>query len=157
VLAAGQEQSSRRRALETLLPDLLGIRCMPSCGDRGMRPHDAEDPDPEFFARFSGQGILRAGQPGARPVPQLSPGLLKHLLSEQWRQAGRSSMAGAGATLVSWDKPDGRGTLPVRAGGTRSHQRRSMTGAGPLTLLEQALAQLGQEQSAIGKGGCSPN
>jgi RNA polymerase sigma factor (sigma-70 family) len=117
---------------------------------QGYTACDAEDLIQEFFARFLAKEYFGQADPKLGRLRSFLLACLKHFLSEQWRQAGRLKRGG-GQTLVSWDSL----TVEERY---RSEPADPLTPEmvfdrrWALTLLEQTLTRLGEEQLAAGKG-----
>ena len=149
VLAAGHGSSlGAQQALERLCrtywyPLYAFVR------RQGHSPEDAQDLTQEFFARFLAKEYFGRADPALGRFRSYLLACLKHFLSEQRRQAGRLKRGG-GQAIVSWDSQT-------------AEERYQSEPADPLTpekifdrrwalsLLEQALARLGDEQSAAGK------
>jgi RNA polymerase sigma factor (sigma-70 family) len=150
VMAAGKSDSAQAaQALEQLCrtywyPLYAFVR------RQGHAAHDAEDLTQEFFARFLAKEYFGRADPALGRFRNFLLACLKHFLSEQWRQAGRLKRGG-GQTIVSWDslmaeeRYRSEPTDPLTP--EKVFDRRWA-----LTLLEQTLTRLGEEQSAAGKG-----
>jgi RNA polymerase sigma factor (sigma-70 family) len=117
---------------------------------QGHGAHEAEDLTQEFFARFLAKEYFGRADPALGRFRNFLLACLKHFLAEQWRQAGRLKRGG-GQTLLSWDSLTAEERYLSEPADTvtpeKVYDRRWA-----LTLLEQALARLGAEQSAAGKG-----
>jgi RNA polymerase sigma-70 factor (ECF subfamily) len=115
----------------------------------GHGPEEAQDLTQEFFARLLAKEYTARADPALGRFRSFLLACLEHFLSEQ-RRRGRRLKRGGGQTLISWDAM--RAEERYRAEPVDSvtpdqaYDRRWA-----LTLLEQALARLGQEQSAAGK------
>ena len=148
-MAAGRSDSAQAAAaLETLCrtywyPLYAFVR------RQGHEAQDAEDLTQEFFARFLAKEYFERADPARGRFRDFLLACLKHFLSEQWRQAGRLKRGG-GQSIISWDsltaeeRYQSEPADPVTP--EKVYDRRWA-----LTLLEQALARLREEQSAAGK------
>jgi RNA polymerase sigma factor (sigma-70 family) len=117
---------------------------------QGHEAHEAEDLTQEFFARFLAKKYFGRADPALGRFRNFLLACLKHFLSEQRRQAGRLKRGG-GQPIFSWDSltaEERYRSEPADAVAPEKVYDRRWA----LTLLEQALARLGQEQSAAGKG-----
>ena len=117
---------------------------------QGHEAHDAEDLTQEFFARFLAKEYFGRADPALGRFRNFLLACLKHFLSERRRQAGRLKRGG-GQTIISWDSltaEERYQSEPVDAVTPEKVYERRWA----LTLLEQVLARLGAEQSAVGKG-----
>ena len=116
---------------------------------QGYGAHDAEDLTQEFFARFLAKEYFGRADPALGRFRNFLLACLKHFLSEQRRQAGRLKRGG-GQTVISWDSQTAEERYQSEPADPitpeKVYDRRWA-----LTLLEQALARLGEELSAAGK------
>jgi RNA polymerase sigma-70 factor (ECF subfamily) len=150
VLAAGRADSpAAAQALEQLCriywyPLYVFVR------RQGHEAHDAEDLTQEFLARFLAKEYFGRANPALGRFRNYLLACLKHFLSEQWRQSGRLKRGG-GQTIVSWDGQTAEEHYQSEPADPMTpekvYERRWA-----LTLLEQALTRLGEEQSVAGKG-----
>jgi RNA polymerase sigma factor (sigma-70 family) len=149
VLAAGRADSpAAAKALEVLCqtywyPLYAFVR------RQGHGAHDAEDLIQEFFARFLAKEYFGRADPALGRLRNFLLACLKHFLSEQWRQAGRLKRGG-GKSLVSWDSLTAEERYRSEPVDPLTPER-VFDWRWALTLLEQTLTRLGQEQSAAGK------
>ena len=149
VLAAGHPDSPQATlAIETLCrtywyPLYAFVR------RQGHEVHDAEDLTQEFFARFLAKDYFRLADPARGRFRNFLLACLKHFLSEQWRQAGRSKRGG-GQAVVSWETHAAEERYRSEPADLLTPER-IYDRRWALTLLEQALTRLGAEQAAAGK------
>ncbi len=116
---------------------------------QGHNPSDAEDLTQEFFARFLAKEYFERADPARGRFRSFLLACLKNFLAEQHRYAGRLKRGGV-QPCISWDSKT-------------AEERYQLEPADPLTpetiydrhwaltLLENALARLGDEQSAAGR------
>jgi len=103
----------------------------------------------EFFARFLAKEYFGRADPARGRFRNFLLASLKHFLSEHWRQAGRLKRGG-GQTLISWDSRTAEERYQSEPADPLTPEK-IYDRRWALTLLEQALARLGEEQSAAGK------
>jgi len=149
VLAAGHASSpGAQEALERLCrtywyPLYAFVR------RQGHQAHEAEDLTQEFFARLLAKEYFGRADPALGRFRNFLLACLKNFLSEQRRQAGRLKRGG-GQTIISWDSQTAEERYQSEPADPLTpenvYDRRWA-----LTLLEQALARLGEEQAAAGK------
>jgi RNA polymerase sigma factor (sigma-70 family) len=116
---------------------------------RGHRPEQAQDLTQEFFARLLQNNDLARVKPELGRFRSFLLASLKHFLANEW-DAAQTGKRGGGQARLSWDDE----TLE------RQYQLEAADQATPetiferrwaLNVLEQALAQLGQEYFRAGK------
>lgn len=116
---------------------------------QGHEVHDAEDLTQEFFTRFLAKEYFDRADPARGRFRNFLLACLKHFLSEQWRQAGRLKRGGR-QTFLSWDSLTAEERYQSEPADPLTPEK-VYDRRWALTLLEQALARLGAEQSAAGK------
>jgi RNA polymerase sigma-70 factor (ECF subfamily) len=116
---------------------------------QGYSPEDAQDHTQEFFARLLEKEFVGSADPARGRFRTFLLACLKNFLLEQRRHASRLKRGG-GQTIVSWDCVTAE----------RQYIHESKDEVTPetlyekrwaLTLLEKALARLGEELAAAGK------
>jgi len=116
---------------------------------QGHEVHDAEDLTQEFLARFLAKEYVERADPARGRFRNFLLACLKHFLAEQWRQAGRLKRGG-GQAVISWDSLTAEERYQSEPADPLTPEK-VYDRRWALTLLEQALARLGEEQSAAGK------
>jgi len=116
---------------------------------QGHEACEAEDLTQEFFARLLAKEYFGRADPALGRFRNFLLACLKHFLSEQRRHARRLKRGG-GQTLISWDSQTAEERYQSEPADPitpeKVYDRRWA-----LTLLEKALARLGDELSAAGK------
>jgi RNA polymerase sigma factor (sigma-70 family) len=150
VLAAGRADSPGAAEALELLCRTYWYPLYAFVRRQGHSAHDAEDLIQEFFARFLAKEYFGRADPALGRLRNFLLACLKHLLSEQWRQAGRLKRGG-GRSLISWDSLTAEERYRSEPVDPLTPEK-IFDRRWALTLLEQTLTRLGQEQSAAGKG-----
>lgn len=116
---------------------------------QGNEAHDAEDLIQDFFARFLARQYFDRSDPARGRFRSFLLACMKNFLAEQHRYAGRLKRGG-GQSLISWDSQTAEERYRLEPADPdtpdKVYDRRWA-----LTLLENAMARLGNEQSAGGK------
>lgn len=150
VLAAGKSDSAQAAgALERLCrtywyPLYAFVR------REGYNAQDSEDLTQEFFARFLAKEYFGRAEPALGRFRSFLLACLKHFLSEHRRHAGRLKRGG-GQSFLSWDSLTAEDRYHSEPADPVTPEK-VFDRRWALTLLEQALTRLGEEQSAAGKG-----
>ncbi len=149
VMAAGQGDSARAAdALEQLCrtywyPLYAFVR------RQGHDALDAEDLTQEFFARFLAKDYFERADPARGRFRSFLLACLKNFLTEQHRYAGRLKRGG-GQSFISWDNRPAEDRYQLEPADPLTPEK-IYDRRWALTLLENALVRLGEEQSAAGK------
>jgi len=148
--AAGQDPSRSRKALEHLC-EIYWYPLYAFVRREGRSAHDAQDLTQEFFARLLEKGWLNAVDREKGKFRSFMLAAMRHFLANEWDKAQRQKRGG-GQLLLSLDAQTAEARYimepadPITA--DRIFERRWA-----LTLLDQALARLRREFSAMGKKG----
>ncbi len=148
-MAAGQSDSAQAaEALEQLCrtywyPLYAFVR------RQGHNAPDAEDLTQEFFARFLAKEYFERADPARGRFRSFLLACLKNFLAEQHRYAGRLKRGG-GQPSVSWDSKTAEERYQLEPAEPLTPEK-IYDRHWALTLLENALARLGGEQSAAGR------
>ncbi len=149
VMAAGQKDSPQASEALQQLCRAYWYPLYAFVRRQGHDATDAEDLTQEFFARFLAKEYFQRADPSRGRFRNYLLACMKNFLTEQHRQAGRLKRGGA-AAVISWDS-------------RTAEERYHLEPADPvtpetvydrrwaLTLLERALARLGEEQLAAGR------
>jgi len=149
VMAAGKNDSAQAsEALEQLCrtywyPLYAFVR------RQGHEAGDAEDLTQEFFARFLAKGYFARADPARGRFRNFLLACLKNFLAEQHRQAARLKRGG-GQPLISWDSQTAEDRYQLEPAAPLTPEK-IYDRRWALTLLENALARLEDEQSAAAK------
>jgi RNA polymerase sigma-70 factor (ECF subfamily) len=117
---------------------------------QGHAPEDAQDLTQEFFARFLEKQYVHLADPARGKFRSFLLTALKHFLTNEWVRTRRQKRGG-GQPVLAWDQQ----TAEYR------YQREPVDELTPekiiekrwaVTLLEQVLAHLREEQVAAGHG-----
>jgi RNA polymerase sigma-70 factor (ECF subfamily) len=116
---------------------------------RGYSPEDAQDTTQEFFARLLAKQWLRAADQSRGRFRTFLLGAFTHFLANEWHRA-RCEKRGGGQAFFSWDQAIAESRYREEPADDLTpdtlYQKRWAA-----TLLEQALARLGQEYAASSK------
>src|SRR5262249_37328264 len=115
---------------------------------KGYPVHDAEDLTQEFFARLVGNKLVSQFR-GEGKFRSFLLASLEHFLAKEWNRAHRQKREG-GHTVISLDGLDAEGRYglePVEEVTAEALYDRGWA----MTVLDRALAELGQDYSAAGK------
>ena len=116
---------------------------------RGYSSGDAEDLTQDFFARFLAKEYIERADAARGRFRSFLLSCLKNALAEQHRHAGRLKRGG-GQSLISWDSQTAEERYRLEPADPLTPEK-IYDRRWALTLLENALARLGDEQSAAGK------
>ena len=116
---------------------------------KGFDPHKAQDLNQEFFYRLLKENYLGAVDRRRGKFRSFLLAALNHFVSNQ-RDHERAAKRGGGQTLISLDDTDGENRFKLEPSSELSPEKifeRNWF----MTLFEQALARLREEQAAAGR------
>ena len=116
---------------------------------QGHDAPDSEDLTQEFFARFLAKEYFERADPARGRFRSFLLACLKNFLTEQHRYAGRLKRGG-GQPFISWDSKTAEERYQLEPAEPLTPEK-IYDRRWALTLLENALARLGDEQSAVGR------
>jgi len=150
VLAAGRDQSDpAQRALETLCrgywyPIYVYVR------RKGYGPDDAQDLTQEFFAQLIKKEQLRLADREKGKFRTFLLAMLDYFLLREWNRAHRQKRGGE-FTFISMDQQTPEQRYQIEPADNDTPDKRFLR-QWALTVLQQALNELGRECHAHGKG-----
>lgn len=116
---------------------------------RGYRPEEAQDLTQEFFARLLRKNDLAQVKPELGRFRNFLLASLKHFLANEW-DAAQTQKRGGGQARLSWDEETLERQYQFEAA-DQSTPETIFERRWALSVLEQALAQLGEEYFTAGK------
>ena len=116
---------------------------------RGYRPEEAQDLTQEYFARLLQQNDLAQVKPELGRFRNFLLASMKHFLANEW-DAAQTQKRGGGQTRLSWDEETLERQYLLEAADQATPET-IFERRWALSVLEQALAQLGEEYARAGK------
>src|SRR5215831_4682317 len=150
VVAAGQRELPESREALATLCRLYWYPLYAYARRRLPRPEDAQDLTQEFFARLLERDYLRQADPQRGRFRSFLLTAFKHFLANEHERAN-AQKRGGGRKVLPLDFPNGERRYQREPGHAATAEALYERGWA-LTLLEQALARLRDEQAAAGKG-----
>lgn len=153
VLSAQSAQSAQSPQASESLAKLCRIYWWPLYAfvrRRGYAAHDAQDLTQEFFARLLANDFLRPVDRSKGRFRSFLLAALQHFLAKEWRRAHTQKRGGEFTFVSINDETAEQPYLQVAA--SNQSPDRIFDQQWALTLLNQAVARLGEEFVAAGKG-----
>ena len=150
VLAAKQEPSAEVDAALNRLCKAYWWPLYAFVRRRGYEAHDAQDLTQEFFARLLAKDFLRAVDRSKGKFRSFLLAALEHFLAKEWRRS-HTQKRGGKFTFVSLDDGSAE-TQFLQVASSDLSAEKLFERQWALTLLDQVITRLREEQVAAGKG-----